>query len=63
MGSGKIRANWQREFDRIGAAWLITLSVGIQHAHGGGGNLFSAYPQAWAVVDDFGTLVAVEAYK
>ena len=64
MGNdSKIKVSWQRLFDRVGAAWLITLGVGIQHAHANGGHIFAAYPQSMAVVDDFGTLVAVEAYQ
>ena len=54
----KIECITQRRYDRSGAAWLITLMVGHDHGLGGGGTI-SGYPQTHAVVDDFGTLVAV----
>lgn len=47
----------QRVYDRR-ACWLLTLCIGHEHGFGGGGHV-SGFPQSWAVVDDFGTLVAV----
>lgn len=38
--------------------YIITLHVGHDHGFGGGGHA-SGYPQAWAVMDDFGSLVVV----
>lgn len=61
-GKSSIRTSWQKVWEKIGATWLITLSVGIEHAHAQGGHLFAAYPQTWAVVNDFGDLVAVEGF-
>lgn len=48
-----VKCTWQRLRDC--AHWLITLSV-PPSIHGKKG----AYPQAHAVVDDFGSLVIVE---
>ena len=62
-GESSIRTSWQKVWEKIGGTWLVTLSLGVEHSHGGGGHILAGYPQTWAVVDDFGTLVAVEAYK
>lgn len=59
----KINAHWQRSYKASGASWLITLTIGTEHGHSGGGSVYAGMPQARAVVDDFGTLVCVEAWK
>ena len=43
--------------------YLLTACIGIKHSHESGGVSGAAYPQARAVVDDFGTLVIVEAWR
>ena len=50
--SAHIECTWQRL--RYAAFWLLTLTV-RPSLHGN----FGAYPQAYAVVDDFGSLVIV----
>ena len=57
-GGAQISVSWQRTYDERQPAWLITLSISQQHCAG----IFS-YPQSRAVVDDFGTLVAVREFK
>lgn len=59
----KIRCWAHRNYQNARGTWLLTLLVGANHGSGGGGNLFAAYPQSWAVVDDFGDLICVEAWK
>lgn len=63
MTFGKINCSWSRVFDKAGPAWLITLSIGTLHGHKSGGEILAAFPQSWAVVDDFGTLVCVEMWR
>lgn len=48
--------------DRPEPNWLLTLAIGLEHAGMVSGNYMSAYPQAWAVVDNFGNLVRVESF-
>ena len=43
--------------------YLITLSISTLHGHIGGGCVEAAFPQAHAVVDDFGTLVIVRGWQ
>lgn len=59
--SSSITASWQRLRDQ--AYWLLTMSIGTAHGSGAGGNVFAAYPQAYCVVDDFGTLVCVSRFR
>ncbi len=43
--------------------WLLTLFIGTAHAGMMPGHEYmSGYPQAWAVVDNFGNLVRVERF-
>ena len=64
MTVSKIEVWACRLYQRAGAAWLMTLNMGLDHAVGETGNKYvSGYPQAHAVVNDFGDLVAVEAWK
>ena len=56
-----IEAMWHRM--RTAPVYLITLCIGIEHSHTGGGLSGTAYPQAHAVVDDFGTLVIVRGWQ
>ncbi len=58
MGWADIACIWVRTYRQNGPAWLITLSV--DGAHGSSG--CTAYPQARAVVDEFGNLVAVKGW-
>lgn len=60
MDSSRLFCCWCNTYDRA-ASWLITISVGTCHAYGK--RATSAYPQSRAVVDDFGALVCVEAWK
>ena len=56
-GHSRIRIDWQRLHDSSTAApWLVTL--GIPPHHAAGARSWS-YPQARAVIDDFGNLVVV----
>ena len=49
--------------DRPAPNWLLTLAIGLEHAGMvPGHNYMSGYPQAWAVVDNFGNLVRVESF-
>ncbi|QOR55214.1 MAG: hypothetical protein SHS37scaffold296_31 [Burkholderiales phage 68_11] len=55
---------WAKHFqhDRHPGAYLVTLDVGISFGsdrHGFGGR----FPQCWCVVDDFGNLVTVGAWR
>lgn len=56
-GYGAFEVGWQRLRDA--PTWLLTIRTGIDHGHGAGGHIRSCYPQATAVMDDFGTLVCV----
>jgi hypothetical protein len=56
MDSSKIVLWTQRTYDTR-VPYLLTLCVGPQHA-----DALSAYPQARAVMDDFGNLVIVRGW-
>lgn len=43
--------------------WLVTMHIGTMHACNAGGHIHAAYPQNWAVVDDFGNLVFVRGWR
>lgn len=61
MQCKNIICSTQRVYDRAGANYIITVHIG--HCHGLESGKFSGYPQAWAAVDDFGTLVMVGSMK
>ena len=52
-----------RRYDRTTAPWLLTISVRLMFAAGGGGEASACYPQSHAVMDDFGTLVCVRPWQ
>lgn len=60
-GQAQIEASWQRCRDR--PKWLLTISISVAHGQEGGGPLLAAYPQAHAVMDDYGTLVCVTPWN
>lgn len=43
--------------------YLLTIDISTKHSHENGGLFNAAYPQARAVVDDYGTLVIVRAWQ
>ena len=57
----KIEATWHRAYG-YAFTWIISIKVGHKHGLGGGG-IASGFPQARAVVDDFGTLVLVGEWR
>lgn len=60
-GEAFVSCSFQRL--RNSAYWLLSIWIGLDNSHGGGGHLLSAMPQNLAVVDDFGNLVCVEGWK
>ena len=52
-----ITAWCQQVHQHPGATWLVTLNIPA-HLHG----LIGAYPQSWAVADDFGNLAFVTGW-
>ena len=42
--------------------YLLTMHIGTAHSHAAGGVVSAAYPQAHAVVNDFGDLVITTAW-
>lgn len=60
-----VECTWQLEHGRGQApAWLVSWSLGIRGARVPGrfgGGYVGAYVQSWAVVDDYGDLVPIEA--
>jgi hypothetical protein len=61
IGQARIDTSWQRL--RNQSTWLLTLVVRFDHGAGGGGPLRTAFPQAHAVMDDYGTLVCVTPWN
>lgn len=57
LGRSAIGCGWHRTFDERTPAWLLTLDVMNMHGFN------ASYPQARAVVDDFGTLVIVGGWR
>ena len=58
MSAAYVKAVWQQAHDHPGPTWLVTLQINPWvHGHIG------AYPQAWAVMDDFGNLVIVSTWR
>ena len=55
-----LECTWHRSHDRGGAAsWLLCFSLGFPPTSAAG-HYISPFPQARAVVDDYGTLVPVQ---
>lgn len=63
-GTAPVACTFQRIHadQRHPSCWLMTLSVGVEHGWGGGGEQRAVYPQAYAVMDNFGNRVAVEQW-
>lgn len=62
-GGSQVSTYWQRSYIAAGASWVMTIAIDTAHGHAGGGCLDAGMPQARAVVDDYGTLVAVGSWK
>jgi len=59
-----VRAFWMRSYGgMVAGTWAVFLNIKAIHGHEGGGSIDAAWPMAKAVVDDFGTLVCVEAFR
>lgn len=60
MSEAKITCWWQRTYNANGHSYLLTLDVAPGQT---AVSVDAAYPQARAVVDDFGSLVIVSGWK